>query len=263
MTCLDCAFMQEIAEYPLMMVYLILWHYRLTGDKAYLEKNFEKVKALLEVYRRDYEKDCILSHLDKWCVVEWPKNFQDGYAADVAEGRVSREAHISINAYYYRAISVVNKLCRLVGVEEYRNEKYLYDAIVEKFYDREAHMFVDGEEHRHISLIGNAFPYAFDMAPDEIFVKNFRQMLCEKGENSTSFFTTFPLLFKFTREQDYAQVDRYLLHEGTWRRMLREDATSTFEGWGKDCKWNTSLFHLTMSSAALFMADVDLKRFLE
>jgi len=39
--------------------------------------------------------------------------------------------------------------------------------------------------------------------------------------------------------------------------MLREDATTTFEGWGKDTKWNTSLFHLTMSYAALFLADTD------
>ena len=38
-------------------------------------------------------------------------------------------------------------------------------------------------------------------------------------------------------------------------RMLREGATTIFEGWGKDEKWNTSLFHLTMSYAALFMTD--------
>ena len=88
-------------------------------------------------------------------------------------------------------------------------------------------------------------------------------MLREKGEDKTSLFTTFPILFKLTRDEDFEGVDRTLLHEGTWRRMLREDATSTFEGWGKDCKWNTSLFHLTMSSAALFMADVDLKSYLE
>ena len=40
--------------------------------------------------------------------------------------------------------------------------------------------------------------------------------------------------------------------------MLREDATTTFEGWGKDTKWNTSLFHLTMSYAAVFMVDAEL-----
>ena len=30
-TCLDCSFMQEIAEFPLILVYLVLWHYRYTS----------------------------------------------------------------------------------------------------------------------------------------------------------------------------------------------------------------------------------------
>ena len=46
--------------------------------------------------------------------------------------------------------------------------------------------------------------------------------------------------------------------EGAWLRMIREGATTTFEGWGKDSKWNTSLFHLAMSYGALFLADTDL-----
>jgi len=35
-TCMCCSFMQEIAEYPLILVYLVWWHYNLTGDKEYL-----------------------------------------------------------------------------------------------------------------------------------------------------------------------------------------------------------------------------------
>lgn len=263
MTCMSCSFMQEIAEYPLILPDLMLWHYRAEGDMDYLIENIKKMKRVLDFYKESYEKDGIINDLDRWCVVEWPKNYQDGYAVDIREGLICREAHIAINAYYYRAITVLNKLCDIAGRPPYRDGREIYDAIVNRFYDKEAHMFVDGEEHRHISLIGNAFPYAFDMAPDEEFEANFRKMLSDKGEDSTSFFTTFPLLLKFTREEDEEQVRRYLLHEGTWRRMLREGATSTFEGWGKDCKWNTSLFHLTMSSAAMFMADVDLKEFLE
>lgn len=263
MTCMSCSFMQEIAEYPLIMPDLLLWHYKAEGDIDYLIGNIEKMKDVLDFYRENYEKNYILNDLDRWCVVEWPKNYQDGYAADVAEGRVSREAHIAINAYYYRAISVLNKLCDIAGRPQYRSEKEIYDAIIEKFYDREAHLFVDGEEHRHISLAGNAFPYAFDMAPDEEFEANFRRMLSEKGEDRTSFFTTFPIMLKLTRDGDEQEVDRYIHHSGTWKRMLREGATSTFEGWGKDCKWNTSLFHLTMSSVAMFIANIDLRKFLE
>ena len=38
-TCINCSFMQEIAEYPLMLIYLVLWHYRISGDKEYLAIN--------------------------------------------------------------------------------------------------------------------------------------------------------------------------------------------------------------------------------
>ena len=95
--------MQEIAEYPLILADLLLWHYRKSGDSEYLRENALKMQKVLDFYRENYEKGGILNNLDRWCVVEWPKNYQDGYAADVAEGKVSREAHISINAYYFRA----------------------------------------------------------------------------------------------------------------------------------------------------------------
>lgn len=262
-TCMSCSFMQEIAEYPLILPDLMLWHYNATKDSDYLSANIKKMKRVLDFYKNRYEKDGILRDIDRWCVVEWPKNYQDGYAMDILEGKVCHEAHISINAYYYRAITVLNKLCELVGSLPYRNTKEIYSAIVEKFYDSESHLFVDGEEHRHISLAGNAFAYVFDFAPDGEFENTFLTMLREKGEDKTSFFTTFPLLMKFAREGNEAQIKRYLCHDGTWKRMLSEDATSTFEGWGKDCKWNTSLFHLTMSSVVMFMADVDLKGMLE
>ena len=59
-TCLDCSLMQEIAEYPLYLVSLVLWHYRLTGDRAYLSRNYTGVVSLLENYRTVYEKDHLL-----------------------------------------------------------------------------------------------------------------------------------------------------------------------------------------------------------
>ena len=31
--------------------------------------------------------------------------------------------------------------------------------------------------------------------------------------------------------------------KGAWLNMLEEGATTTFEAWGKNQKWNTSLFH--------------------
>ena len=68
---------------------------------------------------------------------------------------------------------------------------------------------------------------------------------------------------RFAKDGESHRMKAALSNDGAWLRMLKEDATTTFEGWGKDTKWNTSLFHLTMSYAAVFLADVDLKQLFE
>ncbi len=258
-TCLDCSFMQEIAEYPLMMVYLILWHYRLTGDREFLAENFPKVKALLDCYRRDYEKEGILSHLDKWCVVEWPKNFQDGYAVDIKEGKICEEPHVAINAYYIEAVRSANKMAEILGEVAYRDEKPLVDAFLGAFYLPDQKLFRDGVWSDHTSLVGNVFPFAFGLCPDAVCEEHIADMIRQRGVHSLLLFCTFPVLMGMVRSGREEEIRSLLLDPEAWLRMLREGATVTFEGWGKDSKWNTSLFHLTLSYAAVFLSDTDLR----
>ncbi|MBP3360453.1 MAG: family 78 glycoside hydrolase catalytic domain [Clostridia bacterium] len=261
-TCLDCSFMQEIAEFPLMLIYLVLWHYNFAGDKAYLEGNYEKAVKLLEVYRRNYEKDYLLCNLDKWCVVEWPKNFQHGYDVDIREGMICREPHISINAYYIEAIRTVNKMAEILGMGGYRDLEPVTDAFEKAFYDRDKQLFRDGMNTDHISLVGNIFPFAFELCPGEECRENIINMISEYKISSLSLFCTFLAMEGMVRYGRYDMIKEALLDEGAWLRMINEGATTTFEGWGKDTKWNTSLFHLTMSYAVLFMADIDIKKIL-
>ncbi|MBE6568209.1 MAG: hypothetical protein E7657_06090 [Ruminococcaceae bacterium] len=258
-TCMNCSFMQEIAEYPLILVLLVLWHYRLTGDGAYLRTNYAKVTALLEAYRRDYEREGLLRDLDKWCVVEWPQNFQHGYDVDIREGKVCKEAHVAIGAYYLAAVRAANRMAEALGMDAYRNEDALTDAFYRAFYDPERDLFKDGESTSHISLVGNSFVYGLGLCQKETTKQNILAMLDEHGIHSLSLFCTFPVLMGLSRDGDFNRIQSALLDGGAWLRMLREDATTTFEGWGKDTKWNTSLFHLTMSYAALFIADADLE----
>lgn len=260
-TCEDCGFMQEIAEYPLILVDLILWHYRLSGDAAYLRSNYAKSLRVLEAYRRDYEKngDGILYDLDKWCLVEWPKNYQDGYDVDIREGKVCHEPHVSICAYYINAICAMNKIAELLGLPAYRDEKPLIRRFYDVFYKPEEHVFRDGMNTEHVSYIGNIFPFAFGLIPDDGFQEAFGRMLKAHGLAGTSFFCGFLLLRGLARRGDVDAVRACLCEPGTYARMLSEGATTTFEGWGKDAKWNTSLFHLTLTFGALFMADIDTK----
>jgi hypothetical protein len=43
--------------------------------------------------------------------------------------------------------------------------------------------------------------------------------------------------------------------EGAWMNMLREGATTTYEAWGKEQKWNTSLFHPWATAPLIVFAD--------
>lgn len=259
-TCMCCSFMQEIAEYPLILVYLVLWHYNFTGDKEYLIQNYAKIKKLLDAYRRDYEKSGLLRDLDKWCVVEWPKNFQHGYDVDITEGQICCEAHVSINAYYIAAIRTANRIGAILGLPAYREEAPLLSAFYAAFYDHNRNLFKDGENTDHISLVGNSFVYGLNLCSEDTFKKNFISIFRQNGVHSLSLFCTFLVLMGFARNDHYDLIEDCLLNDGAWKRILREGGTTTFEGWGKETKWNTSLFHLTMSYAATFMADTDLKK---
>jgi hypothetical protein len=128
------------------------------------------------------------------------------------------------------------------------------------FYDGEKGSFKDGIWSEHISLIGNLFPYAFGLCPDERSKENILQMLTEREISSVSFFGAFLYLEGLVREGKEELIKEVMLCEGAWLRMLSEGATTTFEGWGKDTKWNTSLFHLTLSYGALFLADFPLEK---
>ena len=256
-TCLDCSFMQEIAEYPLYLVSLVLWHYRLTGDRAYLAQNYTGVTALLENYRTTYEKDNLLQDLDKWCVVEWPMNFRDGYDVDITEGKICHEPHVALNAFYLEAIRCANAMAAALSLPAYRDEAPLLTAFYNAFYDSERHLFTDSLHRAHVSYIGNIYPFAFRLCPDASCTNAVLRMIEERGITAVSMFGSFPLLYGLIRCGRQDLVLRALKDEGAWLRILREGGTATFEGWGKDTKWNTSLFHLTLSDAAVFLADID------
>ncbi len=260
LTCLDCSFCQEIAEYPLMLISLVYWHYALTGDVEYLKQNYFKLIKILDSYRESYEKDGILTDLDKWCVVEWPANFRDGYAVDITEGKVCSEAHVSINAYYIHALNTANKISEIVGEPKYRDVKPVLSAFDGMFYDKAQHKYVDGQFHDHVSYIGNIFPFAFGLCEDKEFYTGMLCQIEEKGVHSASLFTTFLILCGLVRLGKYDMIKAQLKDSEAWLRMIREGATTTFEGWGKDSKWNTSLFHLTFSYAAVFMTDRDVSK---
>lgn len=256
MTCAACSFMQEIAEYPLMMMYALYSFYQLTGDKDYLAEKYEQLCEIIDFYTNEYmQEDGLLSKFDKWCVVEWPKEYRDGYDAEIEENTIVYDVHNVINAHYIGAVKYLNKIAECLECEIPYDEKPLLKAYWKGFYDHEKKLFRDRVGSEHISLIGNVFPLMYDLCPDSETEESIIELIKERGFTKVMLFGAYPILAGLKRIGKTELMYECLKDEGAWKRMLREGATSTFEGWGKDSKWNTSLFHLTLTYAVVFLTD--------
>jgi len=263
MTCAACSFMQEIAEYPLIMFTTLLEYCHLVGDFGFVRARYAAFADILDFYREEYaESDGLLNNLDKWCVVEWPVNLRDGYDADITEGKLCTTKHNAINAYYLGAIKCLNKVAGLIGEKPYlaaEEVAALEAAFVAAFYDRERKLFRDSVSSTHISLPGNVFAWWFELFPERDGVENLKAMIREKRLSQSMFFVTFPMFCSLIRDGEEELVHELLTDEHAWLNMIAEGATRTFEGWGKEMKWNTSLFHLTMSYGAAFLTDWNIR----
>jgi len=68
---------------------------------------------------------------------------------------------------------------------------------------------------------------------------------------SVNYFAYFVLL-ALEKEQEYDLMRELICDKGSWLNMISEGATTCFEAWGKDQKWNTSLFHPWLSYPVIF-----------
>ena len=50
-------------------------------------------------------------------------------------------------------------------------------------------------------------------------------------------------------------AEKMATDEGCWKLMLKEGATTAFEAWGKDQKWNCSLFHPWATAPVVVFAE--------
>ncbi len=257
-TCANCSFMQEIAEYPLMMFTLLPVLEARDADREFVKSRLPQFRKILQYYAKTYgTADGLLANLDKWCVVEWPAPWRDGYDVDIREGRVCKTKHNVINAWYVGAIRQFNRVARKLGESEFAGEKELTKAFLAAFYDADKKLFKDSETSAHISFPANVYPWFLGLCPDEQTRRNIVEMVRQKRMSKSLLFVTFPLMASLRRDGEEALLYELLTDKNAWLKMLDEGATTTFEGWSKDAKWNTSLFHLTLSYGAVFMTDWD------
>jgi hypothetical protein len=256
MTCAPCSLMQEIADYPLFAPMFCVMYYQLTGNRDFLRQVFPGLSEMLLFYRKSYAaENGMLHNLDKWCVVEWPAPARDGYDADLTEGRVCKDMHIAINALYIGAGKFLNKMAGILGEPPVIDTAPLVRAFQEAFYDRKTGLFRDTPVSSHSSMAASAYPLLFNLCPSKEVERDITALIRKRRLSASMFYVTYPMLAGLVRTGERELCRELLADEGGWLRMLREGATTIWEGWGKESKWNTSLFHLTFTYPVHFLAD--------
>ncbi len=237
------SFMQEIADFSLLWSEFLLTDYQFTGDKGFLRAYYPVAKGILDHFKGFEREDGLLENVtDKWNLVDWPENLRDDYDFELSRN-VGPGCHNVINALYAGAAKNLSRIEKLLGLPQSHDFERLKAAYVAVFFDEEKGLFKDSEKSRHTALHSNIYALYFGLCPSgkEAEISNF---MLKKGLSCGVMLSYFYLkaLSGIGRQED---VYRMIVNESErgWVNMLREGATSCFEAWGKDQKWNTSLCH--------------------
>ena len=236
--------MQEIADFSLLWSQLLLLDYQFTGDKEFLRRYYPVAKGIIEHFKQYEREDGLLRQVaDKWNLVDWPENLRDDYDFTLSRPIVADGCHNVVNALYVGAMKILTDIEDILGESHSYDWEASRDRFCEVFYDENTGLFVDCEGSRHSAVHSNIYPMYFGFLPQDK-IQPIVSFLEEKGLCCGVFMSYFFL--KGLAKNGYHDVMYRLLVNETehgWINMLREGATTCFEAWGKEQKWNTSLCH--------------------
>ena len=248
-----CAYYQTIAEFPLMVVISLKYYYALTGDEKFVAECKNDYNSLIKVYEKRYATESGLVCVnDRWNVVDWPQSARDDYDFPLPQHGEVKGLHNVMNAYYLIALKAYDEL---YGEENERTKKTA-KAYLEAFYKSEENRFTDAEGSSHTAIASQIFGLLTETVKDERAEELAERMIREKRLDKSNLFVT-PIIFLWLYKSGrYELLKELIKDENAWLNMIREGATTTFEAFGKDKKWNTSLLHTMFSFPALFLAGI-------
>ena len=250
-----CSFMQEIADSSLLYPEQLLWYCRHAGDRDTLAALAPYALGVRRWFARFDRGDGLITNVDSWNLVDWPENLRDGYDVPLTQP-IGPECHNVINAYWYGCQKRCDAICAELGLPfDPAAAQRTADAYVREFYDPEQKLFTDTAATKHTAIHSNMLPLYFGLDTPEGAREAILALIEEKGLTCMGMLLSYFLLAGLKKAGEDALVKKLLLSEGGWLRMLREGATTTFEAWGKDEKWNTSLFHPWGTAPILILGD--------
>lgn len=239
-----CTYMQEIADYSLEFPALLAWIYSVDGDLVFLRRMEPFATGLYEHFRQFERPDGLLENVtDKWNLVDWPANLRDGYDFPLTNP-IGVGLHNVINALWYGLKLAMGEIYEILGKSADLGAEQTKSAFINTFYRSEIGLFADSAKSNHTAVHSQIFPLLFGIGcEDEALKARLVEFIASKKLTSMGVYMAYFALAALKNAGEGALCESLATDGGAWLNMLAEGATVTFEAWGKDQKWNTSLFH--------------------
>ncbi len=237
------SFMQEIADFSMQWPMQLLTYYKHSGDLELLREMFPVCQKLVQYFKQYEREDGLLEEVtEKWNLVDWPNNLRDGYDFEL-KNPIGEGCHNVLNAFYCGMIKTVNEIMDILEIPYIDTFPKLKQSFIKAFYDQKRKFFVDAQDSKHAALHSNVLPLLFDLIPEE--VRDRVVTLIKEKKFSCGVYMGYFVLKALAKAGEYETVYDFITmdDEHSWANMIKEGATTCFEAWGKEQKWNTSLCH--------------------
>jgi hypothetical protein len=230
------------SEWAPHMVFMAYADWMQTGDTAWLAAHYEGLKSKLLENRVGADGLVVSSpeeigHTD---IVDWPTPERDGY--------VFTAANTVVNAFRLRALLDMSQLAGALGkkqeaAELLTQESTAQAAFQEKFFDPSTGLYRDGVGTEHTSLHANLFPLAFGLVPADQR-PHIAQWLAGRGMAGSVYAAQYLLESLFENGEDAAALGLITAPgDRSWRHMVEDGATITWEAWDQKYKPNQDWNH--------------------
>ena len=253
------SFMQEIADYSLLFAPLVLWVYRFDGDKEFLNHVYPYVKGAFEYFCKYENESGLLEGItEKWNLVDWPENLRDGYDFPLTNP-IGKGVHNVINAFWIGFLKSFDEISEILGFTTANKAETAEKSYIEAFFDKNIGLFCDSEKRTHSAIHSNVLPLYFGIKKDDdTFIKNAIGLIEKKKLTSMGVYISYFALSALKKKYEYEKAVTLATDEKAWLNMIAQGGTSTFEAWGKEQKWNTSLFHPWAVAPLIVFSEFDL-----
>ena len=248
--------MQEIADYSLQFPAQILWVYSMEGDVEFLRETEPYVTGAYKHFLKFINDDGLLEYVnDKWNLVDWPKNLRDGYDFELTSP-IGPGKHNVINAFWVGFLEALDEIYSILGLPSTGLTERVKESFINAFYCEETGLFRDAPDSMHSSVHSNLLPLLFEIGTEDVALRDrLVDFLMEKRLTSMGVYMAYFALAALKKHGKHQEAEQLATDPGCWLNMLAEGATTTYEAWGKDQKWNTSLFHPWATAPAIVFAD--------